>query len=322
VLRKIALVLTPLLLFVPSIHATAATGSSVDGLTATAGSGGFTVAGTAAFGGIDPVIVGEDPEGDGPVAPQAAATTGVDLVKAQISQPNPASNEILFQWVTAGLPPQTGVLPEVTIYRFSFSVGTPAHNYVLQAKFSNLASTGYLDDPTGPPTHIGGTFQLRGNCGPLNAQVNVQNCHSLAFLQGSFDPATKTVSVRLPIGNAAAPEVVPGATLSAYNYDATAVIAGYSAGVSNASTVDGLDWLAASDEGVTYAVAGKAVSLGIAPAGTDPANVAFTSAGTLAADGTFTGTVSKAGLAAGAYRLFARACFGSNCGYSSVPVTV
>jgi hypothetical protein len=298
--------------------AAAPASSAVTGLTATVSGSTVAVSGAATFGGEAPLSVGTDGAGDGPGRAEAADAAGVDLLSADVSQPDPTKPSLLFEWKVTNLP-STGALPEFTFYRWGITVNGTT-NYVLQAKFTNLVSTSYLDDPSAPPSHVGTAFQLRGNCGPVNGQVPVSNCHSLAWLEGGFDPATKTVHMSVPLGQTYAPALAPGAVVTPYNYDAQPIVAGFTAGVANATTEDGLDW--DTDTVPSYTIPTGRVLLGIAPAGTDPSQVQFTSIATLASDGSFTGNLSTSGLAPGSYDVFARACFGTNCGASSVTVAL
>src|SRR5438105_1009149 len=123
-------------------------------------------------------------------------------------QPDPTNPVLQFEWHTNGSPP-TGAVPEFTFYRWGINVNGKT-NYVLQAKFSNLLSTAWLDDPSGLAGAVGGTFQLRGQCGPLNVggqDAPVNNCHSLAFLTGSFNTTSNVVTIQLPLGAAYAPDI-------------------------------------------------------------------------------------------------------------------
>jgi hypothetical protein len=300
------------------------TPSSVSGLAARVSGAAVTVSGAAAFGGESPVVVGTDNAGDGPthaVNAQIDTATGVDLLSADVSQPDPAKQQLVFRWHVAGLP-QTGAVPEITFYRWGLQVNGTT-NYVLQAKFSNVLSLTWLDDQSGPPTHIGGTFQLRGGCGPQTVggqQLPLNNCHSLAFLTGGFDPATNTVKFVLPLGQSYDKDIVPGAVLTPFNYDTQPIVAGYGVLAANANTEDGMDW--DTDAVPQYVIPSPAVSLAIAPAGTAPSAVTFSTAATLAADGSFTGSLATTGLAHGAYAVFAKACFGANCGVAQVPITL
>jgi hypothetical protein len=202
------------------------------------------------------------------------------------------------------------------MWPFQVKAGETAKQYLLQAKLTNLASATVPDDPPGHVTHLGASFQLRGKCGIVVG--NTSNCAHLAWLEGSFDVARDTVRIELPLSQSYAPEVIPGATLEPFSYAGGTVAAAYQAAVSNATVTDFGDWT----EETPYVVPQPAVRLGVAPAGTDPANVNYKTAAELAAEGSFSGTVSTTGLAPGSYEVFARGCFADNCGVRKASFTV
>jgi hypothetical protein len=286
---------------------TASVTASVQGTT-------LAVSGTATFGGQALQTVAPDVAGDGPLHADASRELGVDLVAARVHQPNPNEPTLVFEWQATNLP---APIPEGVRYFWPFMLNTPAGDktYFLQAKATNLASVTVADDPVGHVTHSGAAFQLRGNCGTL---VAIQNCGHLGWLEGQYDLAADTVRIELPIGSALAPEVVPGARLIPFDYAGGTIAAAYQAVVSNATVTDYADWI----EDFAYTVPSKGVSLGIAPAGTDPANVTFSKDATLGEGDSFTGSLDVSGLAPGSYEVFAKACFADNCGVGRAPFTI
>jgi len=135
-----------------------------------------------------------------------------------------------------------------------------------------------------------------------------------------FDPESKTVTMDLPLGESYAPDIVPGAVITPFNYDSQPIVAGYKVFVANDATEDGMDW---DTEAVpSYTIPSESVSLGIAPAGTDVSHVSFTTPATFKDDGTFSGTLSTSGLASGTYDVWAKACFAANCGVQKVTVAL
>ncbi len=274
----------------------------------------LSVSGEAHFGGQAPLTVAPDVAGDGPVHAEASRELGVDLVAAKAYQPNPNEPTLVFEWQATNLP---APIPEGVRYFWPFLLNTPAGDktYFLQAKFTNLASATLPDDPAGHVTHTGAAFQLRGNCGTL---VAIQNCGHLAWLEGEYDTAEDTVRIELPLGSAAAPEVVPGARLIPFDYAGGTIAVAYQAVVSNATVTDYADWI----EDEAYTVPSKGVKLGIAPAGTDPANVTFSTDATLGEGDSFAADLDVSGLAPGSYEMFAKACFADNCGVGRAPFTI
>jgi hypothetical protein len=278
--------------------------NAVTDLSAEAGASSVNVSGKAKFSGESPVQISVDPTGDAP----AGADVGADLTGARVHQPDAGDARLVFEWTVNNLPqplPPEGV-------RYVWTFGVEGKQYQLQAKLTNLASTTEVDDPAGHPTHLGRSFQLRGNCGTL---VAINNCPHLTWLDGQFDPAAKTIRIFLPIGAPYAPEVKPGALLSPAG--APPIYAAYQAVVSNSSTWDEGELV---DEG-TYTVPGRTVALGIAPAGADPDKVEFGPAEPVSGNA-FSGSLATAGRPAGTYDVFARACFGTACSVGTTQVTI
>lgn len=293
--------------------------TSVTSLSGSPVAGGVQLSGMASFGGQKPVAVAEDPVGDAPGAPEAGETTGVDLIGATLSVPDPANPELLVRWKLTGLPPSGGI-PEGTRYSLPFKIGTK--EFQVQAKFSNLSSITVTDDPQGHVSHVGGSFQLRGNCTTSWNGSGVAYCYHLMWLTGGFDTTTDTVFALVPLGSSAAPDIRSGAMLernTSTNANLNMVIAGYQAVLAlSPQTNDESPFGITEEETYAFPVAKKEVALGVAPTGTDPAAVDFSTPATLGANDGFSGTVSTAGFAAGTYDVFARACFGTNCGIRSL----
>jgi plastocyanin len=299
------------------------TPTTTDVLSASASGGQVSVTGNATFQGEAPVTISEDAAGDPPAAAAGLGDeTGVDMVKATAYRPNPDSASIFFEWHLTGLP-DSGSLPEAVRYTIPFKIGTA--QFQLQAKLSNVASVTVVDDPPGHPGHVGNAFQLRGNClaNWPQPQVPLANCPHLAWLGGSFDPATDVVRIKVPIG--IRPEFAPGAALQrnvSTNTSLVRISATYQAVASSGTTTgDEAEW-GTDDDTFTYRIPGKTVSLGIATAGTPQSGVSFGTAATVGASGDFTGSLSTAGLAPGSYDVWARSCFGTNCGARFTRITI
>lgn len=233
-----------------------------------------------------------------------ADAAGISLTDAKIG-PTPTGNGLRFTWVLNAMPAQ--VPPEGVRYTWSFGVGDKT--FQLQAKRSNLGSLTVPDDPAGHVTGAAnGTFQLRGNCTPnYQGQVPVANCPHLAFLSGAFNTAAKTVTMDLPFGHAAAPDVKRGATLVPVETATMSITAAFQAVVSNTAVSD-------YTNGWNAYRTGPVVELGIGDSESDPSAVEYTSAATLT-DGSFTGTVE--GLGDLGDTVYVRACQGADCVYAS-----
>jgi hypothetical protein len=297
--------------------------TAVTALSGEAVEGGTAVSGSAEFGGQAPVPVSEDPPGDGPgMVPVGdlggVDQAGVDLLGASLSVPDPAVPDLLVQWQVSNLP--TGGLPEGTRTTMAFEVEDQV--FQVRAKLSSAAGDTTPDDPQGHVERIGEAFQLLGDCTESVGGTEVSHCHHLLWLEGAFDTATGIVSARVPLGSAAAPAIAPGADLrrnDAPNDELSKVLAGYHAGASASSALnDVAEFGPPGQDGFAFPVPQKEIMLGIAPRGTDPGAVEFSTPASLAADDTFTGFISTGGMAPGSFDVFARACFADNCGIRSL----
>jgi hypothetical protein len=247
--------------------------------------------------------------------PAVAAAAGIDLVDAKIV-PLEDGSGLRFIWEMSAMPAQ--VPPEGVRYTWSFAID--GRQYQLQAKRTNIASVTTAEDPVNHLTQLaqGEFFQLRGACTTNYAHPSspMSGCYHLAFLDGAFDTAAKTVSMDVPfstrdsIGRLVAPDFVPGVALVESQSANMSIAAAFQAVAGNATTSDftnGWD---------TY-FAGERVDLGVGSASANPQFVNYTSAAQLDG-GTFSGTVS--GLSATATTVFVRACNGatSGCRYAQI----
>ncbi|MFN2545641.1 MAG: hypothetical protein ABR600_13880 [Actinomycetota bacterium] len=324
-MRKLVLLVVPftLLGLVPAMAVSADAGdkttvpSAVTAVSGTPTSGEMAISGSAVFGGQRPVEVADDPGNDAQVTPNVGdfngtGEHGIDLIGADISVPDPDTPQLLVQWQLAGIPP-SGQIPEATRLTFPFKAGEAV--YQVQAKFSNLAT-----DPQGGSGHIDGAYELLGNCMPNFMGTGSASCQHLAWLTGSVDTVYSTVSVSVPMGSPAAPQLVPGAVLERNNAtsdDLNLIMAGVQLGFVGAAN-DTASFGDPSSASYAFTIPTKQVTLGIGPTGTDPSGVDFSTPATLAGDGSFSGSISTAGFAPGSFDVFAKACFGANCGIRSL----
>ncbi len=301
----VALVVTATAAALATSALAAPSGTTVDSVARTGTT--VTASGTAAFDGVLAAgsVGGQNTDFS---QPAVSGPAGVDLVDATIG-PLPDGAGLRFTWELAGLPAQ--VPPEVARYTWAFAVG--GKEYQLQAKRTNMGATTVADDVPGHAQQLGenGFFQVRGNCGPLGGQVsNVTSCPHLAFLDGAFDPATGTVSIDLPYGTTAVPELVPGAVVSEAQVAAMSIAAGFSAGISNTQTSD-------FTNGWEPYYTGPSVALATGTATQNPALLQYTPA---RLDGDrWSGTVTAP---ASRTTLFVRTCEGatSACTYTAAPI--
>jgi hypothetical protein len=295
------------LLLLPG-QASAAPTVSISGVTVTGGSGAVT--GTASFEAITEALsVGGTNTNWANAAVADAA--GINLVDAKIA---PLANNagLRFIWELSALPAQ--VLPEVVRYTWSFKIGT--NQYQLQAKRTNLASITTAEDPVNHIQQAAAQkefFQLRGACVTSYEGAPVSGCYHLAFLNGSIDVAGKKVTMDLPylakdeIGRVVTPDFKPGVAIEANETAGMSITAAFQAVVGNTATSD-------YTNGWSPYYAGPQVSLAVAAAGVDASTLTYGAPVTLSASG-FSGTVS--GLTAAKNTVFARACSGLDCSYTS-----
>lgn len=288
------------------------------------------VSGTATFPAItepQSVVTGASTRAAGQVGGSAAGeAAGLGLQDGRIV-PLPDGSGLRFSWHLSSLPAQ--VPPEGVRYTWSFKVGQRI--YQLQAKRTNLVSLSTAEDPVG---HLGQAqkqsdfFQLRGACVPAYLGVSVETpagtqqvngCYHLAFLQGRFDEASKTVSIDVPfrtqdaIGRVVAPDLVPGALLTdngGVNSAGMVIAASFQAVVSNTVVSRYIN-------GVRPFYAGPAVEVAVGPAGGSGSGLTYTTAA-LEPNGRFKATL-PAGAPAEPRALFVRACHGVDCAFVERP---
>lgn len=295
--------------------ATAAPTVSITGVTVTGGTGSVT--GTASFEAITAAqtVVSEDESTFGGAAPGNSAAgdaIGLDIQNATIT---PIANGLRFSWIMASMPAE--VPPEGVRYTWSFKIGS--NMYQLQAKRTNVVSVSTTEDPVGTAQHHAANknaFELRGACVAAYQGAPINGCYHLAWLNGSFDIPNKTVTMDMPfetkdsIGRLVAPDLKPGAVLVDNGGENTAgmvIAASAQAVVSNTQTSQFIN-------GIKSYYVGPQVSLGVAAPNQDPVTVTYSSTGTLNGS-TFNGTVS--GLTAAKNTVYARACNGTECSYTS-----
>lgn len=274
----------------------------------------LSVEGAAAFSGERPVLMATDPAGDAP-APQASFEAGVDLLDTEIHQPDPDTPTLRMNIHVSNLP-VTGSLPETVRYSVPFRIGTS--QWQVQAKLTNFSSVTLLDDPQGHVRPLG-HFQLRGNCTTSWQGTPVANCPHVAWLDGEFDTGTNTIRVDIPLGIAS--EFAPGNTMiknTSSNATLVDIMAAYNAVVASTAAAD----VSAIEAEWSYPIPTKDVLLGIAPAGTPPQLVSFDTAAALVEGDAFAGALDTSGLAPGEYDVYAKACFGANCGVATAPMTI
>lgn len=305
--RPIVALVAVVALFVPG-QASAAPTVAISGVAVTGDKG--SVSGTAAFEAITaPQSVGGTNVNWANAAVAEAA--GINLVDGKIV-PLENGTGLRFIWEVSNLPAQ--IPPEVVRYTWGFKIGTT--QYQLQAKRTNLASVTTAEDPVNHIQQAAAQrefFQLRGACVTSYEGAPISGCYHLAFLNGSFDIAGKRVIMDLPyetrdeIGRLVAPEFKPGVVLEENQSAGMSIAAAFQAVAGNTTTSD-------YTNGWEPYYVGPQVTLGVAGAGAAPETVTFNTPATLNG-GTFSGSVS--GLTAAKNTVFARACNGMECSFTS-----
>lgn len=272
---------------------------------ASVGATAIAVTGTADFGGTAPLVMAEDGTGDAPGG-AAGAAAGIDLTSATAYVEDGDKDVATFAFNLAQFdrPPP----PEGIRYYWEFSVG--GAEYSLQAKLTDFAATNFPEDPQGFAARAGNIFRLRGNCGSLTPVITVGNCSHVAWLTGSFDVAAKQVRVNLPLDLTAAPAIRPGAAI-APDSTANSIWAAFQAVLDNGNTRDSVN------QTETWNIPTRTASAKLVDGSGATVRTATLSVGS---GGALSGSISRAGLAAGAYAVQVTACFGTNCATQSVPV--
>ena len=147
-----------------------------------------------------PLVVGTDPVGDwgsnaDPNLGPFGEPLGQDLVEASIGMADKKTINFIIK--VSSLPPNGG-LPEGT--RYTWELMVDGNFAELDGKWSNY-SRGACDPTSGtcPPPRDPGMqpFLIRGDCGDSGA--NVVACKELGLVQGTFDTATGTITIPVPL---------------------------------------------------------------------------------------------------------------------------
>ena len=178
--------------------------------------GGLLV-GVVAQAGAAPKPAWTDDSGDADNGQDLGASipAGFDLVSGSIAK---KGSNLDFTVTHADMPP-TGSFPEGFRFMWSFAVG--GKSYRVTAKSVEVGKPNPVDqsgvDQIGKvyPT---GFFRLEGNCGSIPVgSVTAVTCPTIAYLEGSFDPASKSFTFSVPMKDVKAK---PGSVVSTGTGDA------------------------------------------------------------------------------------------------------
>ena len=305
-------------MLLPAAVSAAPPAVSISGVTVNGGNG--TVTGTATFDtvGTQSVVTPGSTKADGQVANSAVGeAAGIQLTDATIT---PISGGLRFAWHVASLPAQTP--PEQVRYTWAFQIGDRI--YQLIAKRTNLVTVNTIDDPAGHVERLASQkpfFQIRGGCTGTYRGLPLNGCYHMGFFDGAFDVANKRVSMDVPfeakdsVGRVILPDLKPGAIIQEYAgafVGNTAITAAIQYGPLSTAQVSAAFQRAIN--GLAPYHVGSQVSLGVAAPNQDPASITYSAPGILNGT-TFSGTVS--GLTASKNTVYAKACNGTECSYSS-----
>lgn len=272
--------------------------STVDELSATVSGQEISVSGSANFGGQDPVEVGVDGTGDSPVS----QGLGLDIDRLLIQRPDGSAGNLIFTLDLDGL--TGGGIPELFQYNWDISVDGGADaggtNWSIKAMRSGQASE---------PGQVGGWAALY-TC-VTNPTTGGFSCSPLASLPSAWDQEAGEIRITVPLFRI---DATAGSTIDAWARNGQPVWVRTSAAGALTGFVEPDN--ASHDR---YTVPGDSVRLALAPAGTPEQFVDFNAPATLAGTD-FTGTLTAS--EPGTYDVYAKACFGGNCGTAKRTVTV
>jgi len=276
----------------------AATGTTVDSVSASRSGGSINVSGTATFGTQDAVEVGFDGTGDSTIS----QGVGLDIERMLIQRASGATNNLLFTLDLDGL--QGGGIPEGFQYNWDITVdgGSAEGGDEWSIKFMR----------SGQGVQVGtAAWAYLYRCVRDATTGNFTCTRQAPALAVTFDEAGGQVRVTVPLSRIGG---ASGSTIGAWprNGDPVWVRPSASGAQTPGVTVDG----ASHDD---YIVPGNTVQLGIAPAGTAEQFVNYSGTATVTGS-SFAGTLPAG--SSGTYDVWARACFGDNCAAQKTTITI
>lgn len=144
---------------------------------------------------------------------------GLDLESGMIVA---KGKNLEFTAIHADMPP-IGSLPEFVRFLWSFNVGS--ETYRLTVKRADIGkpdvSQGQTTERVGR-VDVNGHFRLEGDCGVTNMGIDFINCKPIAYLEGTWDPPTKSFTVIVPMKLIKAK---PGTVIGPGTGDATSICA-------------------------------------------------------------------------------------------------
>lgn len=161
--------------------------------------GGLLTGVVATAGAAAPKTVWEDDAGDADLGQGAGASVpgGFDLVSGSIAK---NKSNLEFTVTHADMPP-TGSLPEG--FRFLWAFAVDGTSYRVTVKSQEIGKPNPADqsgmDQIGK-VHPNGFFRLEGDCGATSlGAVSLVGCPTIAYLEGTIDPASKSFTFVVPM---------------------------------------------------------------------------------------------------------------------------
>lgn len=285
------------LMLVTSTAGAAATPTQVTALTASVSGTQVSASGKVTFGGVDPIVIGEDPAGD-----PATSAAGLDLRSLSIGQPDGTRGELVFTIKLGGM--ATGGIPELFQFNWDISVNGGAANGGAEWSIKTMRQYAAQTGGTDPDAAV-------YSCVP-NPTTGGFSCSRSTTIPVVYDQAAAEIRMTVPL---AAINASPGALIEAWARNGQPVWV-------RTSAAGQLTGFVTADDMThdPYTIPPKSVRLGLAPAGTPEGDVTFGPMIQLSNNGSFTGSIAAPG--SGSYDLWARGCIAENCHATSTPVTV
>lgn len=266
--------------------------TSVDELSAARTGSTLEINGTAAYGGIDELLIGDYGADNTPTG--TASEMGVKISAVTIAQPDVESGDLVFTYHMEDA--STSQVPEFVQYYWDFGIKLPGEGV------EALQISGKATSSSGSPA-----FTLDSDCA---TEGNTFDCASSRDIDASFDAAANTVTVTVPMellektyGPLDGAAIVPAKLFSGIAAQPSLI-------VGNLSNT-GYEILPDRDFPV-----GRTVTLTL----TDAADTVVAETTVTADDATFSGTLDVTEVAPGPYTLTATACWSANCGATSIDV--
>jgi hypothetical protein len=168
-----------------------------------------------------------DPAGDAGSAYNAqpvpgAEQGGFDLIEGSVAR---KGKNLVFTVTSAEMPP-FATLPEAVRFMWAFAID--GESYRVTAKSAEVGKPSPVTQENADQigkVYTDGFFRLEGDCGTAATAGPLQfvECHTLGYVEGTFDPANKSFSFSVPMK---AVKAKPGSVVTAGTGDAVTLCYG------------------------------------------------------------------------------------------------